>query len=1478
MRFAPKRGTAPRLTKSFRRLLAATLATASVNAAARAAPYTWDIFPGTVGPGDGAVTGGTGAWDLAAGNWTIDGGVNNVPWDNANGTANSAIFGGTAGTVTIGAAIAANALTFNVAGYTVAATAGNGLTLGGTTPAILVASGAGATILSTGVTYSTAATVTNSSAGLLTLSGAQTLTAAATFGGTGNITISGAIGAGTFTKSGAGTLTLTNAGNTFNNITVSGGTLGVSAQGTLGASGNTVTLNNSSTIKFNAAYSSTTTLHVLSVAASATATLDVGTGLTATVLGNQLIGATGTLNKVGLGTLSVGTSGTATIGTININGGVLLNASQRLGSVGAMNVNTLGQFRINDDGTATFNIVSGGILKLNGVGPAGSTLPGAFILTDQTATAGTAPTTTWSNATTLQTDSTIGVYNTSPDISTLILSGALTGTGNLTKAGNGVLILSNAGNTFGNATTPTVTVLAGILQISGGNNRIPVASALTLVGDATSSAPAVLELNALSQTLAGLTSTGSPALANRVINTPAGDGALVVNYSGAGQTYAGNLGAAGGNNFTFTKAGTGTLTLTGTNTYSRATTVSGGTLVIGAAFAFSPNTPAVTVAGGAVLDVSAVAGGVSFAATQSLTAGRTTTPANDVVGSITTAGTVNVGGTGTVATATISGDLTLTGANVAFDLSNTAAGANDAIRVGGNLTLSGTTNINVNLTQGGLETNTYTLMTYGGTLTGGSANLNLTGLGGGTTRQSFATSTSVPGVVTLNVTGSPANLTWVGNGANNVWDLVSTPNFAGGTGGDNRFYNLDTVTFDGTGVGGATLVAVTGALQPGSVVVTGGQDYTLGGTGSITGTASLTKSGTGTLTLANANTYTGGTVVNAGSLVLASGSSVTGALAVNGGTVQAMVPAGFTSVSVSGGTFLALNATGSATGTSAVSVTSGGTLQVGGGGTDGSVSGAITLNNGSLVLNHSGAVTYANAVTVAGPGTISNAGAGDATFSATTPVGTNTLKLSGTGNTIFSGIVSGAATGNIVKDGAGSVNFRPANTTTTGFNGTVTLNGGTFILGDGAAGGDLFATSIVVNAGATFQFGLGTVDTDNPDMPNTTFVTVNPGGTVDWRIGETFGGVNLLGGTIVTTGVGTNVGNLDTTAVTVAGPQSWTSGTVNGAGTLQSTVGGDRVIEKTTGGVVTVMGQVSLSSTANVRDGKLVLAALANLGTSPINLGGPTTTGTLEYGGVTASRTPAMTLDVGGGVISITGGGSNLTLSGLLSGPGNLTKTGDGTLSLTGANTYAGGTTINGGTLLANAAAPNSATGTAAVTVNATGTLGGTGSIAGPVTINAAGRLSPGASVGKLTTGAETWNAGGTYNWEIGDPAGAAGGTGWDLVETNAAVLTIGATPGAGNRFTINIVRAGGAATSGPIDPDLWFTIAHAGSVTGFSPDAFTLPDSALGEPWEIRQVPNGSGGFDIQVGTVPEPGTTSLLALGTLGLLRRRRRSAVAC
>jgi autotransporter-associated beta strand protein len=107
-------------------------------------------------------------------------------------------------------------------------------------------------------------------------------------------------------------------------------------------------------------------------------------------------------------------------------------------------------------------------------------------------------------------------------------------------------------------------------------------------------------------------------------------------------------------------------------------------------------------------------------------------------------------------------------------------------------------------------------------------------------------------------------------------------------------------------------VTLNATVSPGSIVVNNSAgNYTISGTGSIAGTASLTKSGTSNLTLDTVNTYSGGTTVATGTLVVgASGALPSGAVNITGGTLQLAASTGqttMTSLAISGGGVLDVN-------------------------------------------------------------------------------------------------------------------------------------------------------------------------------------------------------------------------------------------------------------------------------------------------------------------------------------------------------------------------------------------------------------------------------------------------------------------------------------------------------------------------------------------------------------------------------------------
>jgi autotransporter-associated beta strand protein len=238
-------------------------------------------------------------------------------------------------------------------------------------------------------------------------------------------------------------------------------------------------------------------------------------------------------------------------------------------------------------------------------------------------------------------------------------------------------------------------------------------------------------------------------------------------------------------------------------------------------------------------------------------------------------------------------------------------------------------------------------------------------------------------------------------------------------------------------------------------------------------------------------------------------------------------------------------------------------------------------------------------------------------------------------------------------------------------------------------------------------------------------------------------------------------------------------------------------------------------------------------------------------------------------------------LSGNITGAGKFQQNGSGTTTLSGANAYNGATNVNAGTL--SLASGYTHTGTGAYTVQ-----GGTLKIADGVdisthamTISLGGVISPGNSPGTAITGAQTWNDGGSYLWEINDMAGTKGDdSGWDWLDIQGT-LDISATFDILITSLTNPGNVSGLADGfdytglSYLDPYASFTIATAtGGVTGFDASAFNLNDSSFLNPKVGWSIENIGGDIILNAFFVPEPSSTALLGLGGLALALRRRRA----
>ncbi len=174
------------------------------------------------------------------------------------------------------------------------------------------------------------------------------------------------------------------------------------------------------------------------------------------------------------------------------------------------------------------------------------------------------------------------------------------------------------------------------------------------------------------------------------------------------------------------------------------------------------------------------------------------------------------------------------------------------------------------------------------------------------------------------------------------------------------------------------------------------------------------------------------------------------------------------------------------------------------------------------------------------------------------------------------------------------------------------------------------------------------------------------------------------------------------------------------------------------------------------------------------------------------------------------------------------------------------------------------------------GTLGGNGNLGNTALILGEGRsIAPGMSVGKLSTGSETWDTGGSYFWEINDLSGIVGGpSGWDLLEIQGDLTILASTGG----FTLHLSASETLAGWNPQQEYSWTIATVSGDIFGFSASAFVIDATEFAASHDL-----GDGAFhlraqdgkvDLVFSPVPEPATLLLVMLSSLGLCGRRRYS----
>ncbi len=319
----------------------------------------------------------------------------------------------------------------------------------------------------------------------------------------------------------------------------------------------------------------------------------INTSSNSVTISNSILNNGGSsLTKTGAGTLTLsGTANAYTGGTTINQGTVVISSGNGLPDAGAVAI-TGGTLQLNIADTVGAVTLKNGVIAVNGTG--------RFNLT-----------------------------GTSFDLQNGQVNANLAGTANLVKNGTGLVTLTGT-----NAYTGSTTINDGSLVVLGNAARLPTATAVNITASGAS-----LDFSGVTQTTSTIGSlTGVAGSTVRI-----GSQQLTVgdsNSTSFGGTIMGTTG-------TVTKVGSGTLTLAGSNTYTGATSVSFGTLVVGNGTSGSlASGSAVTVASGAIIAGNAG----TIAGATSISGGGRLAPGNGTAKSI---GTETFTGTLTFASTSI---------------------------------------------------------------------------------------------------------------------------------------------------------------------------------------------------------------------------------------------------------------------------------------------------------------------------------------------------------------------------------------------------------------------------------------------------------------------------------------------------------------------------------------------------------------------------------------------------------------------------------------------------------------------------------------------------------------------------------------------------------------------------------------------------------------------------------------------------------
>lgn len=875
-----------------------------------------------------------------------------------------------------------------------------------------------------------------------------------------------------------------------------------------------------------------------------------------------------------------------------------------------------------------------------------------------------------------------------------IISSRIGGSSSLAKTTSGTVTLSGSNSGFSGG----VTVSAGTLQT--GNADALGTGAVTVSGG-------TLDLGGNTDTVGQVTLT-SGTITNGTLSSSAG-------FDVRSGTVSGNFTGTGG----LTKSTSGTVTLSGNNTYSGPTTVNDGTLRLGAVVAASSSSNLIVNSGafdvnGFLNQVGSISG---TGGTIDLGSGTlfTSTSANTAFsGNLTGSGTLQKLGSGTLTLAGengLTGTIDIHGGTVALgSTDNNALGGSATVNVGasGTFDVSGQDEGFGTLTGSGTvdfgDNSSRFLAVSGGSFTGtfdGAGEFRHAG--SGTYTLSTANLSTYSGEL-VSESGTLALDT--GSGTHTLANAITGSGNLEKTGGG-------TLTLSGLTTAGFTgnyaINAGTLALDTSSNDLTITHDDLSGAVGTT-----LEKKGSGTLTLSGdsdtGDDFESAVNVTAGTLAFGAGDVLSNSAVVtlaSGATLD---------LSTEGENFGTL--TGTLTGSGSVTLGSEG-IGLGGNNSDSTFSGNISGSGGSLtkfgsaMLTLSGTNTYtggtfieAGTLWVSGGNALADGGTVDlATNGATLDLsgsnetigtltggggdtgdvilGSGTLTVGNSSNFTFDGEIGVAAdTGGLTKVGSGNFTLNG----TARYSGATTIDGGTLTLGH--ATNTLRAnSSISINNGATLAIGsntdtVGAITLNSGSITGSTGVLTGSSYTVKSGTVSAQLGTGTL--TKTTSGSVTLAGDNALTAVNIeAGTLAFGSGDILNdsaivnltGGTLDLSSGGEQIGNLTGTGGTVALGTNRL--TVGLND--LPSTFTGGLSGSGVLRKDGTSTFTLGTGGIT-SFTGSIDLATNG--LALSGpNGANDVFGGTLTGVGNLTKSGAGTVVLTGDNTYTGGTILHEGTL-----------------------------------------------------------------------------------------------------------------------------------------------------------------------------------------------------